>query len=217
MRLRALPVTPSRWSDLERLFGARGACAGCWCMWPRLTAGAFQRGKGEPNRRALKRVVASDGRPGLIAYAGREPIAWVAVAPRTAYARLATSKVMAPVDDAPVWSVPCFFVAKAWRGRGVTEFLLNAAKAFAARRGARALEGYPIDAKGKRQADTFVWLGLASAFEAAGFTEVARRSPTRPVFRCELAPAKRAARATAKKAAKAPARQQRAAKARARG
>ena len=25
------PVTPARWNDLEKLFGPRGACAGCWC------------------------------------------------------------------------------------------------------------------------------------------------------------------------------------------
>ena len=97
----------------------------------------------------------------------------------------ATSKVMAPVDDRPVWSVVCFFVTKEWRGRGVTVRLLRAAARYAAAHGATLLEGYPIAAK-SRQSAAFVWTGLASAFEAAGFEEVARRSPTRPIFRRAL-------------------------------
>ena len=186
VQVRARPVTAARWADLERLFGARGACAGCWCMWPRQTAREFAQDKGAANRRAMKRLVAADERPGLIAYAGREPVGWVALAPRERYRRLATSRVMAPVDDTQVWSVVCFFIAREWRGRGLTEFLLGAAKAFAAGRGARVLEGYPFDARGARMADAFAWHGLVEAFEAAGFSEVARRSPTRPVMRCAL-------------------------------
>lgn len=201
MILRALPATAARWADLERLFGARGACAGCWCMWPRRTAREFAAGKGAGNRRALRGLVNSGAAPGLIAYAGREPVGWVALAPRAEYRRLATSRVMAPVDETPVWSVPCFFIARAWRGRGVSAFLLEAAKRFAARRGARVLEGYPIDPRGARMADTFAWHGLAAAFEAAGFAEVARRSPARPVMRAALAPVRRPARAGATRGA----------------
>jgi hypothetical protein len=56
---------------------------------------------------------------------------------------------------------------------------------FARRRGARVVEGYPIDA-GAKQPDVFVYTGLAPAFEKAGFREVARRSPTRPIVRRRL-------------------------------
>ncbi len=185
--VRVRPATTARWADLERLFGAHGACAGCWCMWPRVTSREFAAGKGAPHRRALKRLVDSGRPPGLIAYAGREPIGWVAMAPRSEYRRLATSRVMAAVDDTPVWAVVCFFVARAWRRRGVTAELLAAAKSFAASRGAVALEGYPFDPHGAAMADAFAWHGLASAFASAGFAEVARRSPTRPVMRCTLA------------------------------
>jgi GNAT superfamily N-acetyltransferase len=84
-----------------------------------------------------------------------------------------------------VWSVVCFFVTKAWRGRGVTVRLLEAAARYAAQHGATMLEGYPVAAK-SRQSAAFVWTGLASAFASAGFEEVARRSPTRPVMRRAL-------------------------------
>ena len=180
------PATPSRWRDVERLFGARGACAGCWCMWPRLTGGEFRRGKGTGNKRALQRLIGSGARPGLIAYRGREPVGWCAVAPRAQYARLERSRVMAPVDDQPVWSVVCFFTSRAARRTGVTTALLRAAVEHAAGRGAGIVEGYPLDGGGKRLADAFAWFGLVSAFRRAGFQEVARRSKTRPIMRYVL-------------------------------
>ncbi|MGH7731422.1 MAG: GNAT family N-acetyltransferase [Candidatus Eiseniibacteriota bacterium] len=181
--IRCVPATAARWRDVERLFGDKGACAGCWCMWPRLTSAEFRRGRGAGNKRALKRLVGSNARPGLIAYRGGAPVGWSAVAPRTAYPRLARSRVMAPVDDEPVWSVVCFFVDRSARRTGVTTALLRAAVEHAARRGGRIIEGYPLDAGGKRLPDTFAWFGLASAFRRAGFREVARRSRARPVMR----------------------------------
>jgi GNAT superfamily N-acetyltransferase len=179
------PLTAARWPDVVRLFGPRGACAGCWCMWWRRSRAEFVRGKGDGNQRAFHRVVEAGPPPGVLAYAGGEPVGWCAVAPRADYPRFAGSRVLAAVDDAPVWSVTCFFVARSWRGRGVSRALLDAATRFARRRGARIVEGYPIDA-GKKQPDVFVYTGLAPAFAKAGFREVARRSPTRPIVRRRL-------------------------------
>jgi GNAT superfamily N-acetyltransferase len=181
--VRCLPATASRWADVEKLFGPRGACAGCWCMWPRLTGAEFRRGRGDGNKRALGKLVAAGGTPGMIAYRGGEPVGWCGFSPREQYLRLERSRVMARVDDQPVWSVVCFFVDRSARKSGVTTALLRAAVAHAARHGARIIEGYPLDAHGKKLADTFAWFGLASAFESAGFKEVARRSATRPVLR----------------------------------
>ena len=187
------PLTPARWPDLVRLFGPRGACAGCWCMWMRLSAADFRRGKGDGNRRALRRLVARRP-PGLLAYADGEPVGWVAVAPRAEYARLARSRVLAPVDARPVWAVPCFFVAAAHRGRGVTAALLHAAAAWAAAHGARIVEGYPTANRPTRQPAAFAWMGFESTFRGAGFGEAARRSPTRPLLRRALRPGPRRTR-----------------------
>jgi GNAT superfamily N-acetyltransferase len=167
-------------------------------MWWRRTAGEFQRGKGPGNRAALRRLVEAGPPPGLIAYRGGEPVGWVALAPRSAYARLERSRVLAPVDDRPVWSVVCFFIARGHRRAGMTARLLAAAARWAAAHGSTCLEGYPIDTRGRATADAFAWTGLASAFERAGFREVARRSPSRPIMRRMLrrpAPAPRSAEA----------------------
>ena len=181
-KLSVRPVTPERWPDLERLFGPRGACAGCWCMWWRLPRARWVAGKGQGNRRALRRIVERGAVPGLLAYEGGEPVGWVAVEPREAYAGLDRSRTLARVDDRPVWSVPCFFVARSHRGKGVTRALLEAAARFARSRGARIVEGYPVEYRGG-VADAWVFTGAASTFRKAGFREVARRSPTRPIFR----------------------------------
>ncbi len=181
------PLTPDRWPDLERLFGPRGGCAGCWCMWFRLTRAEFERMKGSANRDALRALVERGPPPGILAYADGEPVGWCALAPRSSYSLLSRSRILAPVDDEPVWSVVCFFVARAHRRRGVTVELLRAATRHARERGARVVEGYPVEPKAGRTADTFAYHGVASAFRDAGFTEVARRSETRPIMRRTVA------------------------------
>ncbi len=180
--LRIMPLTPGRWDDLVRLFGERGACAGCWCMWWRLKRSIWSAQKGEGNKRALKALVEQGKRPGLLAYLGKTPVGWCAVAPREEYIALEKSRILKRVDDLPVWSVVCFFIARPYRRLGVTSALLKAAVELAARNGAVAVEGYPTDPK-SNQPDVFVFTGLLSAFRKAGFREVARRSPGRPIMR----------------------------------
>ncbi|HEY2954690.1 MAG TPA: GNAT family N-acetyltransferase [Candidatus Eisenbacteria bacterium] len=195
------PATAGRWSDLARLFGPRGACAGCWCMWPRLARAEFRAGMGARNRRALKRIVAAGETPGILAYVDGEPAGWCAVGPRPTYRRLENSKSLAPVDDRPVWSVVCFFVARPHRRQGLSVRLLREAVRHAAARGARIVEGYPTDSEA-RIADAWVWTGVAAAFERAGFREVARRARTRPIMRRVIRATPRAARATPHSAAR---------------
>ncbi len=180
------PLTPDRWPDLERLFGPRG-CAGCWCMWFRETRAQFERMKGEPNRAALRALVEKGPPPGILAYAGEEPGGWCALAPRSSYSLLARSRLLAPVDDQPVWSIVCFFVAGAQRRHGLTVALLRAATRYARERGARVLEGYPVEPGAAGTSNSSAYHGLASAFRDAGFTEVARRSKTRPIMRLGVA------------------------------
>ena len=179
------PLTAARWKDLETLFGERGASGGCWCMFWRLPRAAFVRQKGRGNRQAFRKLVQKGHPPGLIAYEGRAPVGWCAIAPRADYPALARSRILRPIDAEPVWSVSCLFVARSHRRHGVSTRLLEAAADFARRRGGRIVEGYPVEPPGKA-ADVFVWTGLASAFRRAGFHEVARRSTTRPIMRKEL-------------------------------
>jgi GNAT superfamily N-acetyltransferase len=179
------PLSPNRWTDLVTLFGERGACGGCWCMWWRLSRAQWVKQKGLANQRAFRDVVKSGPPPGLLAYADGEAVGWCALAPRADYPRLANSRILKPVDDEPVWSISCFFVARGFRRKGVTLALLKAAAAYARSQGASLLEGYPCEPKAGYP-DVFYYTGLASTFRKVGFREVARRSPSRPIMRLAL-------------------------------
>jgi GNAT superfamily N-acetyltransferase len=183
-------LTSDRWPDLERLFGPRGACAGCWCMWWRLSSSDFESGKGDGNRAALRALVDAGESPGLLAYSAADPVGWVSLGPRERFSRLARSRVLAAVDDRPVWSIVCFFMRRDHRRHGLLRVMIDGAVDYAGARGAVAVEAYPIDpAAGHRTADVFAYTGFASAFLAAGFVEVLRRSPTRPIMRYTIEPA----------------------------
>ena len=153
----------------------------------RLGRSEYERRKGEGNRRALRRIVSRGSVPGLIAYDGRLPIGWCAVAPRESYPTLERSRVLARLDETPVWSVVCLFVDRGHRRRGTTVALLRAAAEHVRRRGGAILEGYPVEAKKEGEIPpVFAFTGVASAFRRTGFREVARRRATRPIMRKDL-------------------------------
>jgi GNAT superfamily N-acetyltransferase len=182
--IRFQPVTPERWKDLERLFGPRGACSGCWCMWYRIKRSEWSKNAYEGNREALKRIVDSGRVPGLLAYVDDEPAGWVSVAPREEFASLERSHVLKRVDDRPAWSIVCFFVSRAHRRQGLSQALVRAAVDHAAAHGATLVEGYPVEhALGSKFSTTDAFPGSVATFEREGFREVTRRSPRRPIMR----------------------------------
>jgi ribosomal protein S18 acetylase RimI-like enzyme len=184
-------LTAARWPDLETLFAARGCAVArhCWCMYYRHSGRLPPLARGDTpaarNRRALQALAAQDPPPGLIGYRGAEPVGWIALGPREGFARLVRSPVMKPVDERPVWSIVCFVVPSAQRRQGVVRALLDGAVAYAARRGVALLEAYPVDREVAPGADA-PWFGSLRLFDGAGFTEVARRRPARPVVRLAL-------------------------------
>ena len=137
------PLTPDRWEDFARLFGAHGAYGGCWCMWWRETRAEFEKRQGAGNRRAMKQIVESGEVPGILAYAAGEPAGWISIAPREKFSGLERSRVLKRIDDTPVWSIVCFFVGKEYRSRGLAVPLIRAAVEYAAERGAKVVEAYP--------------------------------------------------------------------------
>lgn len=189
--LRVDRVTADRWPELETLFGPSGAYGNCWCMFFRVTADEFDEGikeRGKKNRASMERLVKGNETPGLIAYRDQEPVGWVSVAPKNEfgrYVRSSVAKSAAPQED--VWSIVCFFIPKQHRGGGVGHALMRAAVDHARKEGATAVEGYAIDPSAKGDIDANeAYVGPQSMFEAAGFHEIARNRPARPLMRLEL-------------------------------
>ncbi len=183
MKLSIKPLTAANWNDIETLFHAKGCSVAkwCWCVHYRFAKAAMPTDR----KAALKKLAKGEPPPGLIAYRGKEPVGWVSLGPRAAFAKLETSRVMKAVDDAPVWSVICFVVPAAERGQGVARALLDGAIAYARKRRVKMLEAYPVDKPGV-SVPMSMWFGAASMFRKAGFEEVARRKPERPVMRLAL-------------------------------
>jgi len=187
------PLTRDRWQDLETLFSGPGGSQvrGCWCMYYR-RSGNTPKPEGsmtyaERNQCDLKALVDKGVVPGLIGYRDGEPVAWLSLGPREDYHKLLRSPVMKPVDAKPVWSVVCFFTAKAARGEGLSAAMLEGAAAYARAQGATLLEAYPVDKPGRGDDDN-LWFGVKALYDRAGFVEVARRKPTRAVMRKALRP-----------------------------
>lgn len=195
--LRIEPLTPHLIEDLAGLFEQGGDPKWCWCAYFRLRGMNWSNSTPESNRAVLEaateKAVAEGYTTGLVAFLDDEVVGWVSLGPRSDFERLVYSRVLAPVDDIPVWSIVCFVVTRRLRSQGMAETLLDAVVDYARECGALALEAYPVDNGGERLRAAQVYHGTLSMFERAGFEVVTRRranrsSPERPIVRLRLAP-----------------------------
>ncbi len=177
------PVTADRWPDLAELFG-RGVVRQCACMWFRQTPAETKAGwDNGGNTAALHELVRAGREPGLLAYVDGSAVGWVSVGPREDFLpRLERSRQLKPAPGEGVWSVLCFWVKPGHRRAGLAAQLLDAAVAYARERGARAVEGVPVDPGAGRVDTGSAYTGVVGMFQAAGFTEIDRRG-SRPIYR----------------------------------
>jgi GNAT superfamily N-acetyltransferase len=189
--LEVVPLTRERFPDLAALFEEGGDPKWCWCTYFRFRGRDWTNSTATGNRAALERIAGDDPAPGLLAYRGDRAVGWVSLAPRDDFERLAYSKILAPVDDTPVWSIVCFVVSRQARGAGIASALLDAAIQYAKDHGATTLEAYPVDTSGERIAPANAYHGTLRMFERHGFQVAERRqwnasSPVRPIVRLGL-------------------------------
>jgi len=193
MDLQVLPVTADRWPDLETLFGPKGAYAGCWCMNWRLKRSVYKELDGEGRKAELRNMTYADRVPGVLAYQDGAPVGWCSIGPREEFAALETSRILKRIDDQPVWSIVCYYVAKTARRTGLMAALLRGAVEYAGQQGARIVEGYPIDMQtplleGKRLTGYSGYMGIASVYREVGFIEGGRASETQLIMRYTIDP-----------------------------
>jgi len=170
-------LTPERWQHLLTLFEHHGNPGCCWCMLSRLPSAEYTALDSAGRKQALECIVQSRTPTGIIGYVNEEPVGWCSIAPRETYARLERSKTLPRVDDQPVWSIVCFFIRRAMRGRGIRAWLLRDAVAYAREQGAAIIEAYPvgphIDAEGAVvKPKSYTYMGAYAVFEQAGFVTV---------------------------------------------
>ena len=179
------PLTADRWADFDKLFGPRGAYAGCWCMWPRLRSKDWSASRAAGRKDAMRDIVESGEPPGLLAYVEGEPVGWVALDRRERLAHFEYSRRLKQLERPQgLWSIVCFVIDKEHRRQGLMSRLLEAALDHARQRCARVVEAYPIDPQGDLKS-YHGFTGIASVFQQAGFMKVGG-TESDPVVRKEL-------------------------------
>jgi len=173
------PLTPDLWATFEDLFGEHGAVNGCWCMYWRIGSEYRNRPRGE-NKAAFHEVVRKGPPPGLLAFHKGLAVGWCQLTPRDALPWLDRTWRLRRVNDAPVWSLSCFYVRIGYRRRGVMTALIAGALDYARRAGAPALEAYPLDADLTPSASS---TGYVSTFRRMGFKIIGQHVPPRPIMR----------------------------------
>jgi GNAT superfamily N-acetyltransferase len=188
--VRIFPATTANWPELGRVWGAREKDPdSCWCQ-------RFRRHDEPDNRTALEREVAEADVPvGLLASLDEEIVGWTRVVPRSSLPGVTGNRALARVlePDPHAWWVSCFVVRREHRGAGIGTALLEGAVDWAASHGASVLDGHPVDTDGLPAAasPSAIFTGTVAMFRRAGFAEIGRTYPTRPVMRHSLRPAGR--------------------------
>jgi GNAT superfamily N-acetyltransferase len=180
------PLKTKDWNLVAHLFGEKGACGGCWCMWWRVPRGGklWQESKGAVNRDNFRKLIAAGKVHAVLAFAGGEPVGWCCFGPRNTFPRLERVRALQRVWSDGTWSVVCFYIHSKWRSRGVASKMLEEATARAFALGAREIEGFPIVPKepGGSIPAVFAYTGVPALFEKNGYGELPRPGVSRPIF-----------------------------------
>jgi GNAT superfamily N-acetyltransferase len=178
-RLTFRPVTKARWPDFEALFSHKGAPSYCWCMAWRTTPEQAKHHSGAERKPMMKQRIMAGTPVGLVGYLEGEPVAWVSIAPRETYRNLGGP----PADGGEkIWSLACMYIHRPLRGQGYGLALIEAARAYATKRGGTVLEAYPVDP----DSPSYRHMGFVPAFEKLGFKPAGKIGTRRHLMRLPL-------------------------------
>jgi len=180
------PLSTSTWPVFERLMGERGGCGGCWCMTFRLATRDFRANKFTGNKMLMKKVVDAGMPTGLIATVNKEPVGWIAFAPREHYIKIENSRSLKRIDKRPVWSITCFFIDRKYRRKGISGFMIRGVVEFARKNNIRILEAYPAIPYSDKVSAPFLWTGILSTFVENGFTIIQQYGKSKAMVRLEF-------------------------------
>ena len=173
------------WPDLQSLFGHKGACGGCWCMYWRLAYKDYENGKGQINKLKFFELIQNGLPLGVLAFKEDVPIGWCSISPKRELIRLEKSRLFKTSEAKTTWSITCLFIHKNHRNKGLSAELITAAAKYAFENGAVIIEAYPIIPKTTRMPAAFAWVGFINSFINAGFEKKAQPSENRLIMRLE--------------------------------
>jgi GNAT superfamily N-acetyltransferase len=158
-------------------------------MWWRVEKGgqSWRAAQGATNRARFAKLVKQGAVHAMIAYEDGEPIGWCSFGPHASFPRFQSVRVLRHELSESTWSIVCFFIPAAQRGKGLATRLLEASTRRAFALGARVIEGYPVvpQSKAERMPAAFAWTGVPAVFEAVGYKRIARAPGLRPIYAVE--------------------------------
>jgi GNAT superfamily N-acetyltransferase len=173
MSVEIRPATIARFDDVATMLGPKNPDSSvCWCLSHRLDSKTNRALTGRARADYVKELCSRSVAPGVLAYDDVDVVGWAAVAPRSDLPFERSTKIP-HVDELPVWSVWCIRVRPGHRGKGISHALLDGAVGYAKSKGAPAIEGYPVDNRGKKVDLTMAYVGTRKLFETAGFVKAA--------------------------------------------
>jgi len=148
----------------------------------------WQAACGEPNRKAMKKLVTTGKALGIVAFDGDTPVGWCSFGKRLDFPRTEIIKAYRRDDIENVWSINCFYLDRHYRHQGIAHLLAEKAVAAIKRRKGQIIEGYPVTLTkdGAKLPAAFSWTGPETVFQRLGFTEIQRLAQSRPLYRLDL-------------------------------
>ncbi|HZY47669.1 MAG TPA: GNAT family N-acetyltransferase [Candidatus Bathyarchaeia archaeon] len=161
--------------DFERLAMQQG---GCWCMYyqrEKPIHGPVEQRK-RINQRDKKVLVKKGKAHAILVYSSDTPVGWCQYGTREELPRIDAGRgyknVGPPKTDEKLWRITCFFVDKAFRGKGVSKLALQAALESIKKQGGGIVEAYPVISKKMAAVAEWRWFGTPRMFEREGFKQV---------------------------------------------
>jgi GNAT superfamily N-acetyltransferase len=146
-----------------------GVWGGCWCM------GFHPEGVGrdrspQQNREAKACRVREGTTHAALVFDGDTCVGWSQFGSPEELPRIKHLRAYRDAGvELPDWRITCFFVDRAYRGRGVAAAALAGALAEIARLGGGVVESFPEDAADRKVSGSFLHNATVSMFEAQGF------------------------------------------------
>jgi GNAT superfamily N-acetyltransferase len=178
MDIKVRQLTIDLWPALEDLFGSKGACNGCWCMYWRIGSD-YQKRSRDLNKKDFREIVKKGPPPGLIAFIDNLPVGWCQLTTKNFLPWLEENYSSNNYNISDIWCISCFYVRSRYRKMGVTSALIDHAIKFAKRSKAKLIEAYPRNSVSS-------YTGYPSTFRKAGFKVTGHGKYDRTVMRLYL-------------------------------
>ena len=182
------------WPAFEDL-GRRhnGVWGGCWCTWfhreTHSAPGSSTR-TADDSRDFKHHLVETGCAHAAMVFDGDRAVGWAQYGSPAELPGIAHRKeYLQGVDVLPDYRITCFFIDKAYRRRGVSAVALAGALDLIAEAGGGVVEAYPQDTQGKRVSASFLYNGIRSLFEDAGFRYLRPKGKSHCVMTITVPPA----------------------------